>query len=181
MSVTLHTSKGDIKIELFCEEVRLPTANFLALCASGDYNGTIFHRVVPSFIVQGGDPTGKGNVSRGAFARRLPDETHETLKFDKRGVIAFANAGKISSTGIGSQFFITLNPAPHLDGTCTVIGHVIHGMDTVDVIASEPLSDNGNGRPVRPIELQHVTIHANPFATGELHYKVPKMDLENKV
>lgn len=171
MSVTLHSTKGNIKIELLCEQVSLPTANFLALCASGSYDQTPFHRVVPSFIIQGGDPTGKGTVSRAAFARRLPDEPNDSLTFDHRGVVAFANAGRPSRTGIGSQFFITLAPASHLDGSCTVIGRVIHGIDVVDAIGSAALNDSG--RPVNPIIVESVTIHANPFATKDLEFSVP--------
>lgn len=171
MSVTLQTSKGNVKIELFCEQASLPAANFLALCASGNYDETPFHRIVPSFIIQGGDPTGKGSVSRAAFARRLPDEPNESLKFDRRGVVAFANAGRPSRTGIGSQFFITLAPAPYLDGSCTIVGRVIHGMDVVDAIGSVALNDTG--RPIDPVTVESVTIHANPFATGDLEFSAP--------
>lgn len=170
MSVTLHTSKGDIKLELACELVPRSSANFLALCGSGKYDATKFHRIVRSFIIQGGDPTGKGTVSRAAFARRMPDEPHESLTFEKRGIVAFANTGKVSQTGVGSQFFITVNPARHLDGTCTVIGRVIHGMDVVEAIASVPIDDKG--RPVDTVSVDNVTIHANPFATGELEFNL---------
>lgn len=174
MSVTLHTSKGDIKIELECELVPRSAANFLALCASGKYDGTTFHRIVASFIIQGGDPTGNGNVSRAMFGRRLPDEPHESLTFEKRGIVAFANAGKASQTGVGSQFFITVNPSRHLDGTCTVIGRVIDGMDVVEAISSVRLDDKG--RPVDVVSIDTVTIHANPFATGDLEFNMVEVE-----
>lgn len=171
MSVTLHTSEGDVKIELHCEQVPRSAANFLALCAGGQYDGTLFHRVVPSFIVQGGDPTGKGTVSRAAFGRRLPDEPHASLTFAHAGVVAFANAGRPSSKGVGSQFFVTLAPAPHLDGSCTVVGRVIHGLDAVARVAERPLDDAG--RPQQPATLDAVTVHANPFASGHLEFTLP--------
>lgn len=170
MSVTLHTSKGNIKIELHCDVVPRSAANFLALCASAAYTGTPFHRVVPAFIVQAGDPTGKGTHSRAAFAARLPDEPHASLSFSSAGVVAFANAGKPSHRGVGSQFFITLAAAPHLDQTCTVVGRVIHGMDVVRAIGGVELGEKG--RPVADVLVESVTVHANPFASGDIEYKL---------
>lgn len=170
MSVTLHTSQGDIKIELECELVPTGSANYLALCASGKYDGTKFHRIIPSFMIQGGDPTGKGTVSTAAFGERLADQPHESLTFDKRGVVAFANTGTASRTGIGSQFFITMDAAAHLNGTCTVIGRVIYGMDVVESIGSVKVDDDG--RPVEDVILENVTIHANPFASGEIELRL---------
>lgn len=167
MSVTLHTSLGDIKLELHCHLVPRSTANFLALCASGVYTNTRFHRVIPSFIIQTGDPTGTGRVSRAAFARRLADQSHPQLTFNRPGIVAFANAGKLSKSGVGSQFFITLNPSPHLDGTCTIIGHVINGFDVIRAIENVPLRDSV---PLDDVLVQRVSIHANPFAEGQLDF-----------
>lgn len=168
MSVTLHTTKGDIKIELYCAQVPRSAANFLALCASGQFNGTPFHRVIPSFIIQAGDPSGKGTISRAAFAKRLPDEIHPQLTFDKPAVVAFANSGRPSNKGVGSQFFITLAPASHLDATCTIVGHVIHGMSVARHISSLPCQGTN---PIEPAVIQSLTIHANPFADGSIPYR----------
>lgn len=167
MSVTLHTSKGDIKLELFCSDTPRSTANFLALCASSKYNGSPFHRIIPEFIIQTGDPTGTGKTSRAAFAKRLPDEASD-IKFDQPGMVAFANSGKMSGRGVGSQFFITLVEAPHLDGTCTIVGKVIDGMKVVDSIGKIELKD---GNPVEKIVVKDVTIHANPIADGSIKYE----------
>ncbi|CAN8076294.1 unnamed protein product [Agarophyton chilense] len=169
MSVTLHTDCGDVKVELFCREVPRSAANFLALCAAHRYDNTPFHRVISAFIVQTGDPTGAGTVSRAAFASRLPDDIHAQLTFARAGVVAFANSGRPSSKGVGSQFFITLAAAPHLDATCTIVGRVIHGMHAVRAIAAVQCERN---RPITPVLLRSVTIHANPFADGALAYHV---------
>ncbi|PXF43587.1 Peptidyl-prolyl cis-trans isomerase-like 3 [Gracilariopsis chorda] len=168
MSVTLHTTKGDIKIELYCAHVPRSAANFLALCASHQFAAMPFHRVIPSFIIQAGDPSGSGTLSRAAFAKRLPDEIHPQLTFDKPGVVAYANSGRPSNKGVGSQFFITLAPASHLDATCTIVGHVIHGMSVVRHISSVPCERN---TPIQPVVVQSLTIHANPFADGSIAYR----------
>lgn len=170
MSVTLHTTKGDIKIELHCHQVPRSAANFLALCASDIYTKTPFHRIAPNFIVQTGDPTGSGKVSRAAFAKRLPDEVVTDLKFDKPGVVAFANAGRPSRKGVGSQFFITLNAAPHLDQTCTIVGDVIHGMSVVRLVSEVECDDNL--RPKKDVFVESVTVHANPFADGSMQFSI---------
>lgn len=170
MSVTLHTTQGDIKVELHCAAVPRSSANFLALCASGAYENTPFHRVSANFMVQAGDPTGTGKVSTAAFARRLPDEIKPSLTFSAAGILAFANNGRPSRKGVGSQFFITATPAPHLDATCTVIGHVLHGLSVVQRISNLPTE---NGRPVDPVAVRNVTIHANPFANGDMQFELP--------
>lgn len=148
MSVTLHTTHGDIKLELHCTVVPRPAFNFLALCARHSFDNVPFHRVVRDYMIQSGDPTGLGTVSDAAIGtfskkskkwKRLPDQIVADLTFDEGngGVVAFANGGggKPSNRGIGSQFFITCAKAPHLNGSCTIVGRVIHGMDVVNGIA----------------------------------------------
>ncbi|KAL2044125.1 hypothetical protein ABVK25_012456 [Lepraria finkii] len=134
MSVTLHTSHGDIKIEVFCESVPKTAENFMALCASGAYNGTPFHRLIPDFMVQGGDtslsplnsselPIVKGGTS--IWGEYFEDEIKvPALRHSGRGMVSMANKGPTTN---GSQFFMTLKDAPHLDGKNTVFGRVIHG------------------------------------------------------
>ena len=116
MSVTLHTSLGDLKLELFCEDAPQTCFNFLALAASNYYDGTIFTRVIKKFIAQGGDPTGTGKGGESIYdgGRMFEDEIREHLKFTNRGIAAMANAGKDMN---GSQF-ITFAKAPHIDGRC---------------------------------------------------------------
>lgn len=164
MSVTLRTSSGDVKLQLHCEQVPRACENFLALAASRAYDGTVFHRVVPGHCVQGGDPSGTGRRSRSVWGRRVPDEVVPGLDFAAPGVVAFANAGKPSATGVGSQFFLTCAPCPHLDGTCTVFGTVLFGLENVEAMARVPVDDAL--RPKEEIRLESVTIHANPIAEG---------------
>lgn len=162
MSATLRTSMGDVKIELDCARVPRACENFLALAASHVYDGTLFHRVVPGYCVQGGDPTGTGRRSRSIWGKRVPDEIVAGLDFSAPGMVAFANSGVPSATGVGSQFFITAAPCPHLNGTCTIIGSVIWGLDNVIAMSNVPVGEDL--RPKDEISLESITVHANPVA-----------------
>lgn len=125
-TATLNTDKGVIKIELFPDKTPVTCANFINLTARGFYDGLIFHRVIEDFMVQGGDPDGKGY---GGPGYKFEDEW--VLKHDRPGVLSMANAGPGTN---GSQFFITHVPTSWLDGKHTVFGHVIEGQDVVDAI-----------------------------------------------
>ena len=100
MSVTLHTNIGDIKIEVFCDTAQRTSFNFLALCASGYYNGTTFHRNIKGFAIQGGDPTGTGKGGESIWGGKFEDEFHTDNTHDKRGQVSTANTGTNSN---GSQ------------------------------------------------------------------------------
>ncbi|KAH8117979.1 peptidyl-prolyl cis-trans isomerase-like 3 [Phellopilus nigrolimitatus] len=164
MSVTLHTSHGDLKIEVFCEAVPKAAENFLALCASGAYDGCKFHRNIKGFMVQTGDPTGTGKGGQSIWGKPFPDEVRSTLKFNARGVVAMANSGPDTNK---SQFFITYSKQQHLDGKYTVFGKVIDGADsTLDSIERVPV--NEKNRPLHDILLTDVTIHANPIADAAI-------------
>lgn len=162
-SVTLHTSLGDLKLELYCEDCPRTCENFLALCASGAYDGTSFHRNVKGFIVQGGDPTGTGKGGRSIYADSpdgtFPDEIRPHLKHASRGVLSMANKGPDTNT---SQFFFTYKAQPHLDGKNAVFGRLIGGGATLDRMERSPVGKKY--RPVNPILIDRVTIHANPIA-----------------
>ncbi|KAF9450072.1 cyclophilin-like protein [Macrolepiota fuliginosa MF-IS2] len=164
MSVTLHTTHGDLKIEVFCEAVPKAAENFLALCASDYYNDCIFHRNIKSFMVQTGDPSGSGKGGQSIWGAPFPDEVRSTLKFNARGVVAMANSGPDTNK---SQFFITYSKQSHLDGKYTIFGKVIDGLDsTLDAMERVPV--NNKNRPLSEIKLTHVTIHANPIADAQL-------------
>jgi cyclophilin family peptidyl-prolyl cis-trans isomerase len=122
---TLDTSKGTIKVKLFAGKAPKTVNNFVFLANQGFYDGTIFHRVINDFMVQGGDPTGTG---RGGPGYRFQDEFDPSLRHDKPGVLSMANAGPGTN---GSQFFITHVPTPWLDGKHTIFGEVVEGMETV--------------------------------------------------
>ncbi|CAG0880072.1 unnamed protein product [Darwinula stevensoni] len=160
MSVTLHTDVGDIKMELYCDKCPKSCENFLALCASGYYDGSLFHRNIKGFMVQTGDPTGTGKGGSSIWGEKFEDEIKEELRHDARGVVSMANSGPNTN---GSQFFITYSKQPHLDLKYTVFGRVIDGMDALEEL--EKLSVNPkNYRPVTDTRINSVTIHANPLA-----------------
>ncbi|KAM6491099.1 cyclophilin-like protein [Amanita muscaria] len=164
MSVTLHTTHGDIKIEVFCDAVSKAAENFLALCASGYYDNCLFHRNIKGFMIQTGDPTGTGKGGESIWGGTFQDEVRSTLKFNARGVVAMANSGPDTNK---SQFFITYAKQPHLDGKYTIFGKVIDGADsTVDSMERVPV--NNKNRPVSEIKLINVTVHANPIADATL-------------
>jgi cyclophilin family peptidyl-prolyl cis-trans isomerase len=153
-SATLHTEKGDIKIQLTAEKTPNTVNNFVFLARQGFYDGTIFHRVIKDFMVQGGDPTGTG---RGGPGYRFADEFHATLKHNGPGVLSMANAGPGTN---GSQFFITHVATPWLDGKHSVFGHVIEGLDVLFAIP-----ERDPQRPQNPgVILKSVTITEEPLA-----------------
>ncbi len=126
---TIQTDKGDIRIELHADKTPLTVANFVNLAERGYYDGLTFHRVIPNFMIQGGDPTGSGS---GGPGYRFEDEFDKTLGHKGPGVLSMANAGAGTN---GSQFFITHAAQPHLNGKHTVFGLVVSGQDVVDRIA----------------------------------------------
>jgi peptidyl-prolyl cis-trans isomerase B (cyclophilin B) len=127
--VILKTSKGDIAGTLFASKVPMTAANFLNLAKKGFYDGLTFHRVIPNFMIQGGDPEGRGT---GGPGYRFADEFNPSLRHSKPGIFSMANAGPGTN---GSQFFITHVETPWLDGKHSVFGEVTSGQDVVNRIA----------------------------------------------
>ena len=126
--IILSTNKGPIEATLLASKTPVTVANFLNLAKRGYYNGLSFHRVIPDFMIQGGDPEGSG---RGGPGYRFEDECKPELKHDRSGLFSMANAGPGTN---GSQFFVTHVPTPWLDGKHTVFGGVTKGQDVVDAI-----------------------------------------------
>ncbi len=164
---TLHTNRGDIRIELFPNHAPKTVNNFVGLArgtakyttknAAGEatgpfYDGAIFHRVMSGFMIQGGDPTGTG---RGGPGYTFADEFHPELQFDRPYLLAMANAGPGTN---GSQFFITVGPQPHLNRRHTIFGEVADqaSRDVVDAIAAT--STDRFDRPDEDVVLSEVTI-----------------------
>jgi cyclophilin family peptidyl-prolyl cis-trans isomerase len=148
-TATLHTSEGAIELELYPEAAPRTVDNFEKLSQDGFYEGVIFHRVIPDFMIQGGDPTGTG---MGGPGYGFEDEINEHRV--ERGALATANAGPGTN---GSQFFIVAAEAtPWLDGKHTVFGRVTSGMDVVDRISE--VERDANDRPRKPVTIDRVEI-----------------------
>jgi len=185
-SAIIHTTLGEISVELFAKQAPLTCRNFLQLAIDGYYDNTIFHRLVPGFILQGGDPTGSGNGGEsiydgGAFSGDLDpwpmdmrqgknagpqginfkDEFHSRLKFNRRGLLGMANDGRSDTNG--SQFFFTLGKTEELNGKNTMFGRVAG--DTIYNLAKigESEVDEGTERPLYPVKVTHVEVLINPF------------------
>ena len=147
---TIKTNLGDIKIELYDDKTPVTVENFIKLSKEGFYNGTIFHRVIKDFMIQGGDPEGDGS---GGPGYSIPDEFDDSLTFSEPGILAMANSGP--DTG-GSQFFITVAGTPWLNNKHTIFGKVIEGYDLVEKISK--VKTEGSDRPVEQITIEIIEI-----------------------
>ena len=148
-TATFNMEDGsEFTIKLFAEEAPRTVNNFVFLARDGYYDGVTFHRVIPNFMAQGGDPTGTG---RGGPGYQFGDEFHPNLRHDKPGILSMANAGPGTN---GSQFFITFVPTPHLDNHHAVFGEVIEGIDVVNAISPrDPMSARTPGDAVSSITI----------------------------
>ncbi|HYB17386.1 MAG TPA: peptidylprolyl isomerase [Streptosporangiaceae bacterium] len=165
LTATLQTSQGTVVVRLFPDHAPKTVRNFVELAEGGRqwtdprtgrateaklYDGTVFHRVIPDFMIQGGDPLGNG---RGGPGYRFADEIHPDLVFDRPYLLAMANAGPGTN---GSQFFITVAPTPWLNGKHTIFGEVIEGTDVVDRISR--VKTGSQDRPVEDVTVESVTV-----------------------
>ncbi|HET9982959.1 MAG TPA: peptidylprolyl isomerase [Longimicrobiales bacterium] len=147
----VDTNKGSFDIELLEDRAPGTTKNFIDLARKGFYDGTIFHRVISGFMIQGGDPTGTG---RGGPGYTIQDEFDASLRHDAEGVLSMANTGR-PNTG-GSQFFITLAPTPWLDNKHAIFGRVVGGIEVVREIGGVKTSTGD--RPVQDVMIRKVEI-----------------------
>jgi peptidyl-prolyl cis-trans isomerase A (cyclophilin A) len=165
LTATLQTNKGNIVVRLFPDHAPKTVRNFVELAEGGRrwtdprtrrettgklYDGTVFHRVIPDFMIQGGDPLGTGT---GGPGYKFADEIHPDLRFDRPYLLAMANAGPGTN---GSQFFITVVPTPWLNGKHTIFGQVIDGADVVDLISR--VKTGHQDRPVEDVTIESVTV-----------------------
>ncbi|MDG5819456.1 peptidylprolyl isomerase [Natronococcus sp. A-GB7] len=166
VTATLHTSEGDIDVELYDERAPRTVDNFVGLATGGQewtdpetgeevegeplYDDVVFHRIIEDFMIQGGDPTGTG---RGGPGYQFDDEFHEELRHDDAGILSMANSGPDTN---GSQFFITLDAQPHLDDRHAVFGKVTDGMDVVEEIGD--VETDANDRPREDVVLESVSV-----------------------
>lgn len=196
-SAIIHTTQGDLSVELFAKQTPLTSRNFLQLALDGYYDNTIFHRLVPGFILQGGDPTGTGNggesiydggaldgeldpwpadqrhgKNAGPMGVNFKDEFHSRLKFNRRGLLGMANEGRLDSNG--SQFFFTLDKTDELNSKNTVFGRIVG--DTIYNLARMGEADvaEGSERPLYPIKITSIEILVNPFEDMKKRERVAK-------
>jgi cyclophilin family peptidyl-prolyl cis-trans isomerase len=147
-TATFKTEKGEFVVELYADRAPLTVENFVNLARGGFYDGTTFHRVIPGFMAQGGDPTGTGT---GGPGYDFADEFHPSLRHDSAGILSMANAGAGTN---GSQFFITYGPTPHLNDRHSVFGKVTDGMDVVlSIRERDPQRDRNDGDRIETIEI----------------------------
>ncbi|CAK7568725.1 MAG: Peptidyl-prolyl cis-trans isomerase-like 1 [Sporothrix epigloea] len=158
--VALDTSMGTITVELYAEHAPRTCRNFVTLARRGYYDGTVFHRVIADFMVQGGDPTGTGRGGESIYGEKFEDEillppasTLPPLKHTGAGVLSMANAGPNTN---GSQFFLTLAPTPWLDGKHTIFGRVHSGIGILRRMGQ--VATDAEDRPREPLQLKRARV-----------------------
>nr|AAD01617.2 cyclophilin-16 [Onchocerca volvulus] len=157
--VCMKTTVGDIDIELWSKECPLACRNFIQLCMEGYYNGTIFHRIIRDFIVQGGDPTGTGEGGESIYTTSFKNEFHQRLKFNRRGLVGMASGNDGMN---GSQFFFTLNATPDLDKKHTLFGKIV-GNTLFNMLRLGECETGNDDKPLRTQKILQVEILSNPF------------------
>ncbi|XP_026878977.2 RING-type E3 ubiquitin-protein ligase PPIL2 [Electrophorus electricus] len=161
--VRLHTNKGDLNLELHCDKVPKAGENFIKLCKKAYYDGTVFHRSIRNFMIQGGDPTGTGTGGESFWGKPFADEFKPNLSHTGRGVLSMANSGPNTNK---SQFFITFRSCTYLDRKHTVFGRVVGGFGTLTAmenVESDPKTD----RPKAEIKLLRTTVFVDPYEEAD--------------
>lgn len=154
-AATLHTSAGDIKVKLFATQAPKAVENFVTHAKHGYYDGTIFHRTIKQFMIQGGDPEGTGTGGASIWQTPFEDEFNDALKHETY-TLSMANAGPNTN---GSQFFITTAETPHLDRKHTVFGRVVAGFDVVHKVENAPVGKLD--RPRSPVDIHSIEISSS--------------------
>mmetsp|Transcript_27702 Transcript_27702/g.85639 ORF Transcript_27702/g.85639 Transcript_27702/m.85639 type:complete len:560 (+) Transcript_27702:1523-3202(+) len=158
--VIFHTSVGPVDVELWSKEAPLACRNFVQLALEGYYDKTVFHRVIPGFMAQGGDPTGTGEGGDSVWGKPFKDEIQARIRFNHRGQLAMANENSPSTNR--AQFFFTLDACPWLDGKHTIFGTVA-GNTVFNMLRMGEVETDDTDRPTEPITLRTVEVLANPF------------------
>ncbi|XP_050205845.1 peptidyl-prolyl cis-trans isomerase CYP65 [Mercurialis annua] len=172
--VKLHTTHGDLNIELHCDMTPRTCENFITLCEQGYYNGVAFHRNIRNFMIQGGDPTGTGKGGESIWGKPFKDELNSKLLHSGRGVVSMANSGPHTN---GSQFFILYKSANHLNFKHTVFGGVVGGLTTLAAMDKVPVDDDD--RPLEEIKIISVEIFVNPYTEPDEEEEKAKKEKDN--
>ncbi|KAL6778908.1 CYN18B [Auxenochlorella protothecoides x Auxenochlorella symbiontica] len=146
--VEIQTSMGSFTVELYERQAPRTVQNFIGLAMKGYYDGTVFHRIIRDFMIQGGDPTGTGRGGTSVFGGKFEDEVTRELKHTGAGILSMANSGPNTN---GSQFFITLAPTPHLDGKHTIFGRVSSGMEVIKRLGN--VQTDAGDRPLGEVRI----------------------------
>ncbi|XP_073812341.1 RING-type E3 ubiquitin-protein ligase PPIL2 [Musca autumnalis] len=160
--VRLSTNMGPLNLELYCDQVPKTCHNFIRHCSDGYYTGTLFHRSIRNFMVQGGDPTGKGTGGTSIWGKKFDDDFKPNLTHSGRGMLSMANSGPNTN---GSQFFITYRSCKHLDGKHTVFGKVVGGLETLQKM--EQIEVDNKDRPIEDIIIESVQVYVDPYKEAE--------------
>jgi peptidyl-prolyl cis-trans isomerase-like protein 2 len=158
--VKLLTNKGVFNIQLHSDMTPVTCDNFIQLCESKYFDNQSFHRLIPNFMIQGGDPTGTGRGGNSVFGSPFRDEFDSRLKHDSPGIVSMANSGKKNDNK--SQFFITFAPCPHLDNKHTVFGKIVGGM--TEFMRLNATATNSNDVPIDPIVIERAIVVSDPFS-----------------
>ncbi|KAB0362380.1 hypothetical protein FD754_006536 [Muntiacus muntjak] len=161
--VRLHTSLGDLNLELHCDLTPKTCENFIKLCKKQYYDGTVFHRSIRNFVIQGGDPTGTGTGGESCWGKPFRDEFRPNLSHTGRGVLSMANSGPNTNK---SQFFITFRSCAYLDKKHTIFGRVVGGFDTLTAmenVESDPKTD----RPKEEIRIDSTVVFVDPYEEAD--------------
>jgi peptidyl-prolyl cis-trans isomerase SDCCAG10 len=174
--VILETNKGEIEIELFAKECPQTCKNFIALALEGYYDNLIWHRIVPDFIMQTGDPTGTGLGGESFYGESFSDEFHQRLRFNRRGLLGMANASQPNTND--SQFFLTLANTPELQARHTMFGRISNNTIYNLVNLAESAGEIGqDDRPAFPPKLRTIRVLENPFE-GQIELRITKEERE---
>lgn len=161
--VRLHTNKGDLNLELHCDKIPIAGENFIKLCKKGYYDGTVFHRSIRNFMIQGGDPTGTGTGGESCWGKPFKDEFQPNMSHTGRGILSMANSGPNTNK---SQFFITFRSCTYLDRKHTVFGRVVGGFEALTAmenVESDPKTD----KPKEEIKILTASVFVDPYEEAD--------------
>ncbi|ANQ08504.1 Peptidyl-prolyl cis-trans isomerase [Plasmodium coatneyi] len=154
--ITIYTNLGEFEIELYWYHSPKTCFNFYSLCEMGYYDNTLFHRIIPNYIIQGGDPTGTGKGGKSIYGEYFEDEINKELKHTGAGILSMSNNGPNTNS---SQFFITLSPLPHLDGKHTIFARVSKNMTCIENIAA--VKTTATNKPIFDVKILRTSTAVN--------------------